>query len=44
MAKYEVTVVMVFPDDLHAEDIKNVAEQRLGREVKKIAKIRDIEG
>lgn len=36
MAAYLVTVKMVFPDDIHAEDIKHIAESRLGRAVHSI--------
>lgn len=38
MAKYKVSVLMVFPDDIHAEDIKRIAEDRLGRAVHSITK------
>ncbi len=38
MGKYEVSVIMVFPDDIHGEDIKHIAEQRLGRQVHSIKK------
>lgn len=41
MAKYLVCIEMVFPDDMHEEDIKNIAEGRLDREVKKIERIKD---
>lgn len=39
MAKYKVTVIMVFPDDLHAEDIIHIAEDRLGRAVHSIKQV-----